>query len=166
MVTMGRVFHWVDREATLAALDAMVTEDGAVVLFDDEYPRTVENRWRESLTELADRYGRSELPHIVERRSPDYRRHESYLLESAFPQLDGLSVITRRELTADDVVGLTFSLSTCSLARLGARAGEFEAELRRELAALSPEGRFTEIVEMQALVARRGATAPPGRGLP
>lgn len=169
MVTMGRAFHWMDRKATLEALDRLVTDDGAVVLFDDEHPRTVENRWRKELTELADRYGRGELSHIVERRSPDYRRHESFLLDSAFPVLDGMSVIARRELSADDVVGLAFSLSTCSLAKLGDRAAEFEAELRREMAVLSPEGRFTEIVEMEALVARRAApdaTARPGRGLP
>jgi ubiquinone/menaquinone biosynthesis C-methylase UbiE len=157
MVVMGRAFHWMDRKATLQALDPMVTDDGAVVLLDDEYPRTVENRWRKDLTDLADRYGRGELPHIVERRSPDYRSHKSFLLDSAFPLLDGLSVITRRELGADDVVGLAFSLSTCSQARLGDRAAEFEAELRRALAALSPDGRFTEIVEMEALVARRAA---------
>jgi len=166
MVTMGRAFHWMDRKATLEALDAMVTPDGAVVLFDDEHPRTAENAWRRMLGDLGERYGRGESFHIAERKSAGYRRHESFLLESPFPVLDGLSVITRREIGADDVVGLAYSLSTCSMAKLGERAAAFEAELREELARLSPEGRFTEIVEMQALVARRDATARPGRGLP
>ena len=156
VVTMGRAFHWMDRAATLTALDGMVTADGAVVLFDDEHLRTAENRWRKELTGLADRYGRADMPHIVERRGAGYRRHESFLLDSPFRVLDGFSVITKRELSADDVVGLAFSLSTCSLAKLGERATAFEAELRAELARLSPEGRFTEVVEMEALVARRG----------
>lgn len=166
MVTMGRAFHWMDRAAALEALDGMVSADGAVVLFDDEHPRTVENRWRWGLSDLADRYGRAGMPHIVERRSADYRRHESLLLDSPFNLLDGLSVTTKREIGTDDVVGQAFSLSTCSKAALGERAGAFETELRAELAKLSPEGRFTEMVEMEALVARRGATALPGRDLP
>src|SRR6185312_11164374 len=136
MVTIGRAFPWMDRAATLKTLDRMVAPGGAVVLFDDEHLRTAENRWRKDVTALADRYGRAEMSHIVERRSAGYRRHESFLLDSPFRVLDGLSTITRRELSADDVVGLAFSLSTCSPAKLGERAAEFEAELRAELARL------------------------------
>ena len=166
MVTMGRVFHWMDREATLDALDAMVTQDGAVVLIDDDHVRSAENMWRKVLRDLGDRYGRLESFNVAARKRAGYRSDESHLLASAFPVLDGVSAITKREIGADDVVGLAFSLSTSSPAKLGDRAAEFEAELRAELKALSPEGRFTEIVEIKALVARRDATARPGRGLP
>jgi hypothetical protein len=38
---------------------------------------------------------------------------------------------------------------------LGSRAAAFEAELRQELMALSPDGRFREIAEMRVLIARR-----------
>jgi len=53
LVTMGRSFHWMDREPTLAALDKIVVRDGAVVLMHDLRNRTIENRWRERLDDLA-----------------------------------------------------------------------------------------------------------------
>jgi SAM-dependent methyltransferase len=155
LVTMGRSFHWMDRAATLAALDALVTLDGGVVLFDDKHVWTVENLWRAKLRDLGDRYGRLESPNVAAENSSGYRRHESLLMDSPFPALESASVFIRREISADDVVGLAFSLSTSTPAKLGALKAQFESELRAELAALSPDGRFTEIVEMNALIARR-----------
>lgn len=155
LVTMGRSFHWMDRTATLVALDTLVAADGAVVLFDDEHPRTVENAWRRTLEEIGCRYGRSEEAHIQERDSAGYRTHESFLLASAFNRLERVSVIVQRSLTADDIVGLAFSLSTSSPQKLGERIGAFESDLRAALAKLSPEGGFTEIADMGALIARR-----------
>jgi len=58
-------------------------------------------------------------------------------------------------LSADDIVGLGFSLSSSSPEKLGERAGAFEQELRSVLAQLSPDGRFVEIAEMTAIIARR-----------
>jgi SAM-dependent methyltransferase len=156
LVTMGRSFHWMDRAGTLEALDALVARDGAVALFDDRHVRTVENVWRAKLRDLGDRYGRLESPNVAAENSKDYRRHESLLMDSPFSMLEGASAFIRREITADDVVGLAFSLSTSTPAKLGPLKAQFESELRAELAALSPDGRFTEIVEMEALIARRG----------
>jgi hypothetical protein len=77
------------------------------------------------------------------------------LLDSPFSVLESVGVIVRREITADEIVGLAYSLSVMAPQKLGDRAAAFEADLRRELAALSPEGRFSEIAELRALIARR-----------
>ena len=61
----------------------------------------------------------------------------------------------RHSLTEDDIVGRAFSQSTTSPEKLGEKADAFEAELRGALRALNPDGKFTEIAEMVALVARR-----------
>lgn len=159
LVTMGRSFHWMDRAATLQMLDRIIVPSGAVALFHDDHPETPENRWRRVLQEIADRYGRSNEPHVLERRAPEYRRHESVLLDSPFSVLDGLSVIIRKPLTSDEIVGRAFSLSTCSRSKLGERAAAFEADLRAAVAQLAPGGELTEIAEIKALVARRPAEA-------
>lgn len=155
LVTMGRSFHWMDRAATLSMLDRIIVPDGAVALFHDEHPDTQENRWFKALREIGDRYGRADEPHVIERKSPHYRRHDAVLLDSPFNVLDGISVVIRRTVTFDDVVGRAFSLSTCSRHKLGERAAAFEAELRAALTALSPTQALTEIAEIKALVARR-----------
>ena len=156
LVTMGRSFHWMDRAATLATLDGIVTADGALAFFEDDHPTTAENAWRRVLRDLGDAYGRGLAPHLQQARQPGYRSKESLLMASAFSRLAGLSEFIRRPITADEIVGLGFSLSATSPERLGDKAPAFEAELRTALAELSPDGRFTEIAELNALVARRG----------
>ncbi len=155
LVTMGRSFHWMDREATLKALDRVVTADGALAFFEDDNPATAENAWHRALREIGIQYGRNTSPNVQLRLAPDYRSDHALLLDSAFPRLSGVSEFVRRDITADEIVGLAFSLSTTSPERLGERAQAFEADLRAALAALSPGGRFTEIAELSALVARR-----------
>jgi SAM-dependent methyltransferase len=155
LVTIGRAFHWMDRGPTLEMLDGLVEEHGAIALVHDEHPATVENVWRGVLREVADRYGRADAPHVREARAKDYRSHESVLFDSRFSQLERVGVIIRRELTSNDIVGLAYSLSALSPEKLGVRKQAFEAELREELAVLSPGDRFTEIAELFALIAKR-----------
>lgn len=155
LITMGRAFHWMGGRATLTALESLVPSNGALAFFDDDHPRTAENAWRFVLRDIADKFGRSESPHLKLARSRGFRTHHSLLLDSPFRRLEGTSVFVRREITADDIVGLAFSLSTTSRERLGDRAAQFENELRASLTELSPEGRFIEIAELFALVAKR-----------
>jgi SAM-dependent methyltransferase len=155
LVTIGRAFHWMNRPATLEMLDGVTGEDGAIALVHDDHPATVENIWRGVLRDVADRYGRGDAPHVRETRAKGYRSHESVLLDSRFSELERIGVIVRRELTADDIVGLAHSLSALSPEKLGSRAQAFEAELREELARLSPDNCFIEIAELFALIAKR-----------
>jgi ubiquinone/menaquinone biosynthesis C-methylase UbiE len=154
LVTMGRSFHWMDRAATLAMLDKMVTADGGIALFHDVHPPVEENHWFKVLREVQDKFGRSDAPHVRERRG-GHRRYEPFLFASAFTQLDGLSVTIRQNLSEDDIVGRAFSMSTCARERLGERAEEFEAALRAALRELSPDGTFAEVAELVGLLARR-----------
>lgn len=156
LVTIGRAFHWMDRLATLEMLDRIITPGGAIALFHDEHPETVENLWvNRVLRETGDRYGSSSEPRVAEMRSESYRRHESVLFASAFSVLDGLSVMIQKSITADEIVGRAFSMSVCSREKLGERAVPFEADLRAALASLSPSGHFAEIAELVALIAQR-----------
>ncbi|HTT96843.1 MAG TPA: class I SAM-dependent methyltransferase [Rhizomicrobium sp.] len=155
LVTMGRAFHWMDGPATLKALDARVVRGGAVVLMHDLHTKTAENRWRAVLHDVGNEFGRDTEHHIEARNSPDFVAHESALMNSPFGHLERISVFVTRAMSADDIVGLAFSLSTSSPQKLGARKGEFETRLRSRLAELSADGQFTEIAEMTALIATR-----------
>lgn len=155
LVTMGRSFHWMDRASTLVLLDQIVSPDGAVALFHDNAPKTAENTWHDVMREVSDRYGRGAEPHVAAVQASDYRTHVSYLLDSAFCVLDGVSVVIRHSITVDEIVGRAFSTSICSRGKLGDRAAAFEDELRAALAKRSPSGKFIEIAELSALVATR-----------
>jgi trans-aconitate methyltransferase len=150
LVTMGRSFHWMDREETLRRLDGMVEPEGAVALFHDTHPEVPENAfWREFRT-LIRRYA----PEGETRRDgPGWTRHESVLLDSAFNALEEISVIERRAVTVEGLVARALSMSTTSEAKIGARAGELAAEIR---AMMAGAGAFSEVVATQALIATRG----------
>jgi ubiquinone/menaquinone biosynthesis C-methylase UbiE len=155
LVTMGRSFHWMDREATLKILDRLVVADGAVTLMHDVHTKTVENNWRKVLRDVGNEFGRERSFHFEVRENPDFQSHESVLMNSGFSHLERVSVFVRMERRADDIVGLAYSLSTSAPQKLGERKDAFEAKLRDGLSALSPDGRFTEIAEMTALIATR-----------
>lgn len=161
LVAIGRAFHWMNRGETLEAFDRSLAADCAIALFDDDHPRTAENGWRFAVRDIGNRYGRSDSPHVVQARRSDYQTHEAVFLDSAFSRLVRVSEFVRRSLTADEIVGLAFSLSTSSRERLGERAGAFERDLRSALAVLSPTGTFTEIAELSALVATRPLSGTP-----
>src|SRR5215469_976859 len=138
LVTMGRSFHWMDRAATIAMLEQIVTPDGGLALFHDAHPPVAENAWFKVMRDVQDRYGRSDESHVKERRG-GHHRYEPYLFASRFNQLDGLSVTIRQTLTTDALVGRAFSMSTSSREKLGDRADAFAADLSAALRELSPD---------------------------
>jgi SAM-dependent methyltransferase len=149
LAVIGRAFHWMDRAATLAMLERMVMPDGGVVLFHDAHPPVEENAWFKIVCDLSARHRRANAIGGAE-RGGGHRRYEPFLFASAFTRLDGLSVTIRQPLTVDEIVGRAFSMSA-SVADRAALAAELTAALRES----SPDGKFTEVAELVALLARR-----------
>jgi ubiquinone/menaquinone biosynthesis C-methylase UbiE len=154
LAAMGRSFHWMDRAATLDMLDRIVEPGGGVALFHDAHPPVDENGWFRILCDVARKFGRDENEHVKERNG-GHRRYEPFLFASAFTELDWLSVTIRQTPTADDIIGRAFSMSTCSPERLGGKQEAFAAQLRAALREISPDGKFTEVAELVAVLARR-----------
>ncbi|MBB3770731.1 SAM-dependent methyltransferase [Angulomicrobium tetraedrale] len=155
-VLMGRAFHWMDRVATLKALDALVEPEGAVVLMGDRRLHAVPD-YHAVLDKLAEKHAPARYADRKLRRGPDWVPHEAVLLASPFAWLERTGRIVARERRIDEVVGLAFSRSLTSPAALGAARPAFEAELRTNLARLAPEGVFHDVVEVGAVMAFRQA---------
>ncbi|WP_028748736.1 class I SAM-dependent methyltransferase [Rhizobium mesoamericanum] len=155
MTVMGRSFHWMDRPATLKALDEITVPDGCVVLFGDRHISSTPD-WRRAVNKLAETFAPERNADRERRNGPDWVEHESILLRSPFSDLERTSVIRDRMLSLDDIVGRAFSTSVTSPLALGQRAIAFETALRETLLTLSPEGTFAEVVEIGGLIARRG----------
>lgn len=155
LTVMGRSFHWMDRPATLKALDEITVPDGCVALFGDRHIASTPD-WRQAVNNLAETYAPERNADRERRKGPDWVEHESVLLQSRFNDLERTSVIRERKLSPDDIVGRAFSTSVTSPQALGDKAAAFETSLRETLAKLSPEGNFAEIVEIGGLIARRG----------
>jgi SAM-dependent methyltransferase len=154
LVTMGRSFHWMDREKTLAALDALVEPKGGIAIFRDGHPECPENDWHEAWRCVRRRYA-ERTRHLAPPRSDPDSGHEDLLERSSFSVLECLRQRYRRRTGLAQMVDRALSMSSCSPERLGADRDAFETELREALAPYLRDGVIEETVEAEALLARR-----------
>jgi SAM-dependent methyltransferase len=154
LTVMGRSFHWMDRAETLSRLDALIEPGGAIALFGDDHPQVPDNAWRDRWRALIDYYAGDDPWRGRERRAT-WIRHEAVLLESAFSELERISVIERRHVATETLIDRALSMSSTSRARLGERADAMVEEMRALLAELAPSGTVVEVLATSALIARR-----------
>ena len=150
LVTMGRSFHWMDRDETLHRLDALIEPGGAVALFHDTHPPGPDNAWYDGYREVLRRYSGSDNDGARTRR-PDWIRHEVILLRSAFSHIEEIGVCEHRPVSLEALIERALSMSSTSRARLGDQADKMIAELRATL----PTGDLRELIVSQAMLAFR-----------
>jgi SAM-dependent methyltransferase len=159
LAVIGRAFHWMDRVATLAALDPLVERAGGVALIAEEHRHDP----------LADSYGFAQAA-IDEVRATflgpqrlagsgtyghPVGRHEVVLAASTFGQVTHYFFQANRTWTVDQLVGLTLSGSNSSPRLLGDRVPEFKAAVRERLLQLDPRGVFDEVGRVEVVIGRR-----------
>jgi SAM-dependent methyltransferase len=149
-VTMGRSFHWMDRVDTLRRLDGLVEPGGAIALFDDSHPDFPGNAQHRGYRAILARYNSDDPA-----RSASVPRHGAVLLDSAFSEIEGITVYSHNEMPATVLIDRALSMSSTSRARLGARADDLLRELGAWLTTAAPDGIFREVLATSALIARR-----------
>ena len=156
LVTMGRSFHWMDRTATLAALDRIVTPGGAVALFGDNHLQVPQNQWHERFKAVREPFAEKDPAHVMtERRDGSWLRHEAFLLQSVFNRLERISVVQQVETPVENLIDRALSLSTTSPERLGPEMETMVDQLREVLNREATGGIIVEVVEFEALLAFR-----------
>ena len=152
LVAMGASFHWMDRAATLRALEPLAE---ALVVASSPSVWNQEGAWQEAVREVVQRW-------LGERRragSGTYtqppERHADIIARSAFRRIETYTHTWQRELTVDAIVGQLYSTSFCSVAVLGEKREPFEADLQATLAQVNPAGMFREEIRLEALLAWR-----------
>jgi len=153
LVTIGRAFHWMDREATLIALDPLIETGGAVALFSESYPEIPANKWHAEFQALVDSYSTEDPARPLTRALV---KSEAVLLASAFDHLERVAVIERRRTPIDRLVDRALSFAATWHGRAGSREHDLAGDVRRAMAKYADaEGIVTEVLEGAALVARR-----------
>ncbi|MFO1059816.1 MAG: class I SAM-dependent methyltransferase [Dongiaceae bacterium] len=154
LVTMGRSFHWMDRDATLAALDRLVLPDGWIAVLG-ERPVDGAPGWRAAWERVGRKWSGPAWAPRDRRRAPDWEPHDAVLARSAFAAIERLSVRELRTTPLDAIVGRAYSMSSTSPAALGDNRAAFESELREALAPFVRGGGVPEESCFEALLARR-----------
>jgi ubiquinone/menaquinone biosynthesis C-methylase UbiE len=155
MAAMGRSFHWMDRDATLIALDELIEPNGAVAVLGEHHTNAPENSFKPVWDSIIKKWAPEAYEAREIRQRPDWEGNETILRRSAFRRIEHLAVVSRREISIDELIGRSHSQSVSSIAALGDNVDAFERELRESLLRISPTGKLKEVVEADALIARR-----------
>jgi len=154
LVTIGRAFHWMDREKTLAVLDHIIKSGGGIALFWTRHPRLPENDWHQRYEAILDPY---RGPNCVRKtlRSPEWLPHESILLNSRFCELVRIGIIERRLTPLEKFVTRALSFSGTSSGMIAGREIVMAQEITDVLSSYANGGMISEVVESEALLAFR-----------
>lgn len=159
LVTIGRAFHWMDREQTLADLDPLIAPGGAIALINDRPVKVPMNRWFDVVNAVAKSFAVLDA-YNQHRASDDWVPHEQELAGSAFDDLRSISVYQAHEWTFEKFLRFTLSRSGTTEALLGPRIAEMEAAMRTALEPFGPEP-WTSFNQHIALIARRSTDDRP-----
>jgi len=160
LITMGRSFHWMDREHVLAVLDDMVDDVGGIVLANDSCLVRPTTPWQHAIEEVQPHF----LPPDVMPPDPlpgrmnapfDHRSHEEILAVSPFRQVRRRIYESARPWTVEQVIGYLYSTSLPLRRLLGDRRGAFEQAITDAMLAIDPNGRFIEPVTLEVLTATK-----------
>lgn len=153
LVTIGRAFHWMDREDTARRLDDLVEPGGALALFRTKAVRTPETTWVGDYEAIIERHADGE----ARWRGAEVETDESVLLASPFRRLERVTAIERATVTAATLVDRALSMSRTAPNRIGAEGlAKLTADITGMVAKAPPDGSLlVEVTESQALLAWR-----------
>ncbi|MFI7642320.1 class I SAM-dependent methyltransferase [Nonomuraea sp. NPDC049400] len=157
LVTMGRSFHWMDREQVLTALASMVDDDGGIVIANDGCLVRPTTTWQHAVEDIQHRF-LGPIPKIAPKNVIDTHTHEPHemlLARSAFRKLDRVVHKFERTWTPEQIIGYLYSTSLPLRRLLGDQQTAFEQAVTDTLHSLDQEGRFVEPVSLEVLIARK-----------
>jgi ubiquinone/menaquinone biosynthesis C-methylase UbiE len=155
LVTMGRSFHWMDRERVLAALDGMVDDDGGLVIANDSCLVRSATTWQQAIADMQQRFLPPDWQTIIPTSADDHEPHADILGRSAFRHVEQRAYQFMRTWTIEQAIGYLYSTSMPLRRLLGDRRAAFEQEVTGTLLAIDPAGRFTEPVTLDVLTATK-----------
>lgn len=155
LVTMGRSFHWMDREQVLTALVEMVDDDGSLVIANDSNLVLPSTPWQQAIQEVGRRFLPADYQPVALPAGDTGQTHEQVLANSAFRQVNRQVYEFRRPWTIEQAIGYLYSTSLPLRRLLGDRQTAFEDAVTHTLLAIEPTGHFTEPVALEVLTATR-----------
>ena len=153
LVTMGRSFHWMDREQVLTALDGMVDNDGGLVIANDSCLIRSATTWQQAIEDIQQRFLPPDWQTGIPTCADGHEPHEEILARSAFRHVQQRAYQFTRTWTIEQAIGYLYSTSMPLHRLLGSRRAAFEQEVTDTLLAIDPAGRFTEPVTLEVLTA-------------
>jgi SAM-dependent methyltransferase len=158
LVAIGSAFHRLPRD-TVAGLVYRWLRPGryvALLWADGPYPGLAP--WQRAATEVTQRWrsrvGDDRVPAGYARDRVE-RPDLAVLREAGFEPAGRFEFTAERDWSAEEVAGYAFGTSVLARAVLGEWAADFETELREQMTAAEPSGRFSQTIMFAYDLARR-----------
>ena len=155
-VSMGRSFHWMNREEVLAVLHEKLLPDGRVFLIGETTTKTSPCSWRDLSKQVITKYlGEDRKAGTTGRYEHPKKKHQEVIAESSFGEPKIINFQTERKWDVSSILGYLYSTSFCSIPVLGDKKDDFEHDLQQQLLLASSDGTFVEQVEEELIVATK-----------
>jgi SAM-dependent methyltransferase len=155
LVTMGRSFHWMDRERVLTVLESMIDDDGGLVIANDGCLVHPTTRWQRAIEDIQNRFLPPETPTSSTNPAITAEPHEAILARSPFRDVHRATYEFDRPWTSEQAIGYLYSTSLPLRRLLGEHRTAFEQAITDTLLAIDPSGLFIEPVTLEVLTATR-----------
>ncbi|WP_414581565.1 class I SAM-dependent methyltransferase [Scytonema sp. PCC 10023] len=157
LVTIGRAFHWMQRELVVERIYNLLTNDGGLAILKTyEDPWNSDHPWKKTAISVVKRW-------LGEQRrtgqagkglwQPLEVSHEEILANSPFLRQAKYEVKYQQSWTIDTYLGYLYSTAFCLPSFLGENREKFEADLRESLLSVEPSGKFSEELPITVLAA-------------
>jgi SAM-dependent methyltransferase len=156
LVTMGRSFHWMNREQVLTVLASMIDDDGGLVIANDSCLVRPTTQWQRAIEDIQNRFLPPETLTSSTNPAITAEPHEAILARSPFRDLRRATYEFDRPWTIEQAIGYLYSTSLPLHRLLGEHRTAFEQAITDTLLAIDPNGLFTEPVTLEVLTATRG----------
>ncbi|MGX1668593.1 class I SAM-dependent methyltransferase [Streptomyces sp. NPDC055400] len=155
LVTLCRVFHWLDQPAVMNRLGEYVAPDGVVAVFSDRSLWTAGNPWQRAVRDVVQDFlgaQRRAGRRAFEAGGPPYAE---VLRASAFSEVTETVVPVRRTWIPENVIGYLYSTSFAAPHLFKEHRENFESAVKTVLAHFTTDGVLLENNAFTLLTARR-----------
>jgi len=154
LVTMGRSFHWMQRELVIQLIYEILSDDGGVAIIKTyESPWNSEHPWKKAAISVVKKWLGDQRRVGQGAWKPLEVTHETILENSAFSRIGNHEVKYIKSWTIDTYIGYLYSTAFCRPGFVGENRLEFEADLRKSLLEVAPSGEFSEELPITVLAA-------------
>lgn len=157
LTTIGRAFHWMDREKVLGDLFDLTFQTGGVAIIGDGSLWTKANQWQELIKQIVQKHlgserraGNSTFTKATDRLTTT---HESIIKKSPFQNFQSIRYNYQIKWDIPHIIGYLYSTSFCSPDLIGNKKEQFETDLTESLLEFNPKGTYIEEIELYALLA-------------
>jgi len=154
LVTIGRAFHWMQRDLVVDRSYALVADGGGLAILDThEDPWKSTEPWKQAAIAVVQKWlGKQRRAGKHSLWSDPDPSHEDVLSASRFSQPIRYTYEFEQSWTFDRFLGYLYSTAFCLRTLLADDVEPFERELRETLHAIAPTGEFRELITASALV--------------